>query len=189
MHCEPVSRTIEHESYGRRDGERAAARARERAGRPDLRRDRGGGRHLGHGQGHVVPVRARGQDCARARGQRPRGKTAYGVAADKAAHLAGKELSKDERKQYGKEIHWALGIGTAALYGVLRPRVPHAGLAHGLAFGAAFWLLVDEGANYALGLTPGPTKFPWQTHARGLAGHLVYGSVTDVTLAALQRAA
>jgi len=117
------------------------------------------------------------------------GKTAYGVAADKAAHLAGKELSKDERKQYGKEIHWALGIGTAALYGVLRPRVPHAGLAHGLAFGAAFWLLVDEGANYALGLTPGPTKFPWQTHARGLAGHLVYGSVTDVTLAALQRAA
>ena len=31
---------------------------------------------------------------------------------------------------------------------------------------------VDEGLNPALGLTPGPDRFPWQAHARGLAGHM-----------------
>ena len=33
-----------------------------------------------------------------------------------------------------------------------------------------------------LGLTPGPTHFPWQTHARGLAGHLMFGAVADATM-------
>lgn len=113
------------------------------------------------------------------------GETAYAVAAEKAANLAGASLSEKDRKLYGSQIHWALGIAAGALYGLLRDRVPQAALARGLAFGAAFWLLVDEGANYALGLTPGPTAFPWQAHARGFAGHLVYGAVADATLAAL----
>ena len=117
------------------------------------------------------------------------GKTAYGVAAEKAARVAGKELSQDERQRYGEDIHWALGIGTGALYGLLRDRMHQARLARGLAFGAAFWLAVDEGAIYALRLTPGPTAFPWQAHARGLAGHVVYGTVADATLAALQPSA
>jgi uncharacterized membrane protein YagU involved in acid resistance len=83
----------------------------------------------------------------------------------------------------------ALGIGAGALYAVLRPRIESAALARGLAFGAAFWLLMDEGAVYALRLTPGPTAFPWQAHARGLAGHLTFGAVADATLGALQPAA
>jgi len=116
------------------------------------------------------------------------GKTAYDVAAEKAAGLAGAELSEDERQKYGSAIHWALGIGAGALYGVLRPRVESASLARGLAFGAAFWLLMDETVTPALGLTPGPTAFPWQTHARGFGGHLAFGAVTDATLSALQRA-
>lgn len=117
------------------------------------------------------------------------GKTAYGVAAEKAAGLVGASLSEDQRKAAGQRIHWALGVGAGALYGVLRDRVPRAGLARGLGFGVAFWLLMDEGAVYALGLTPGPTRFPWQTHARGLAGHLVFGAVADTTLSLLERAA
>lgn len=50
-------------------------------------------------------------------------------------------------------------------------------------------LLVDEAATPALGLTPGPTAFPWQTHARGLAGHLAYGVATETALDVLDRAA
>jgi uncharacterized membrane protein YagU involved in acid resistance len=111
------------------------------------------------------------------------------VAAEKAARLAGTELSEEERDKYGSTIHWALGISAGALYSVLRPRLRSAELAHGLAFGTAFWLLMDEGAVYALKLTPGPTAFPWQTHARGLAGHLTFGAVADATLHALQPAA
>lgn len=116
------------------------------------------------------------------------GKTAYGVAVEKAAHLAGTELSSEERERYGSAIHWALGIGAGAAYGVLRDRLPASGIARGLLFGTAFWLLIDEGANTALGLTPGPTKFPWQAHARGLAGHLVFGAVTDAALGVLPAA-
>lgn len=127
--------------------------------------------------------------AAREREDRAReGKTAYGVAAEKAARLTGTDLSDSERKMYGSAIHWALGIGAGALYGVLRPRLENAALARGLAFGSTFWLLMDEGAVYALGLTPGPGAFPWQTHARGLAGHLTFGAVADATLNALQPA-
>ncbi|HEY1227424.1 MAG TPA: DUF1440 domain-containing protein [Ramlibacter sp.] len=117
------------------------------------------------------------------------GKTAYGVAAEKAASLAGTDLSDNQRKQYGQAIHWALGIGAGALYGALRPRSEVASAAGGLLFGATFWLLMDETVTPALGLTPGPAAFPWQTHARGLAGHLVFGTIANTTLSAIQPAA
>ncbi|MDQ3951262.1 MAG: DUF1440 domain-containing protein [Gemmatimonadota bacterium] len=127
--------------------------------------------------------------AAREREDRAReGKTAYAVAAEKAARLAGAGLSEKEREEYGSAIHWALGVSAGAIYGVLRPRLESSELAHGLAFGTAFWLVMDEGAVYALGLTPGPAAFPWQAHARGLAGHLTFGAVADATLHALQPA-
>jgi len=110
------------------------------------------------------------------------GRTAYGVAAEKAAEAVGKELDDDQRKQAGAAIHWALGAGAGAAYGLMRDRVPMADAANGLLFGAAFWAVIDEGANVALGLTPGPAAFPWQTHARGLAGHLVFGIAADTSL-------
>jgi hypothetical protein len=107
------------------------------------------------------------------------GESAFSVAAQKGARIVGLELSDEQRKKYGSGVHWALGIGMGALYGVLRSRVPNADLAHGLAFGTTFFLAVDEVGNTALGLTPGPSQFPWQAHARGLAGHLAYGAVAD----------
>ena len=124
---------------------------------------------------------------ARAREDAARGgRTSYGVAAEKLARAVGASLSDEQRQAYGKAIHWALGMAAGAAYGVLRPRVPNRMLARGLAFGTLFWLLADEGATVALGLTPGPGAFPWQTHARGLAGHAVYGTVADTTLGLLQ---
>jgi uncharacterized membrane protein YagU involved in acid resistance len=124
---------------------------------------------------------------AREREDRARhGKTAYGVAAEKAAKLVGTELSDDEREKYGSAIHWGLGITAGAVYAALRPRVESAAVARGLAFGTAFWLLMDETATPAMRLTPGPSAFPWQTHTRGLLGHLAFGAAADATLAALQ---
>ena len=121
--------------------------------------------------------------AAREREDRARGgKTAYGVAAERAAGLAGIELTDDERKAAGSNIHWALGVGAGAVYGALRGRVPGIDAAAGLLFGTGFWLAADEAAVPLLGLTPGPTHFPWQTHARGLAGHLAFGLVTDLVL-------
>lgn len=126
---------------------------------------------------------------AREREERVRqGKTSYGTAAEKAAGLVGESLSDEQRQRYGKRIHWALGAGAGAAYALLRDQVPAAATAGGLLFGTAFFLLMDEGLVYALGLTPGPSKFPWQSHARGLTGHLAYGAVTERALALMEGA-
>jgi hypothetical protein len=116
------------------------------------------------------------------------GTTAYAAAAEKGADLLGQELTDEQRQRYGSALHWGLGIGAGALYAGMRGRVPGADLGHGLLYGTAFWALVDEGANAALGFTPGPLAFPWQAHARGLAGHLVFGLAADTTLRLLDRA-
>lgn len=116
------------------------------------------------------------------------GRMAFGVAAEKAARLAGRQLSDQERQRYGSAVHWLLGIGSGALYGALRHRIP-GDLARGLLFGTAYWAVVDEGGNSALGFTPPPREFPWQAHARGLVGHVAYGASADAALRALDRVA
>jgi hypothetical protein len=126
-----------------------------------------------------------GERARRAEEEARGGGTAYGAAAEKVAGALGEELSEEERGTAGQAIHWALGAGAGAVYGALRGRVPGVDAGAGLAYGSAFWLVVDEGANAVLGLTPGPAAFPWQTHARGLAGHLVFGLAADATLRAL----
>jgi hypothetical protein len=117
------------------------------------------------------------------------GKTSYGVAAEKAGELLGKPLGKEQNEQVGAAIHWALGIGAGAVYAVLRRRFNAVGRVAGLGLGTAFWAVVDEGLVPALGLTPGPRAFPWQAHARGLAGHLTFGTVTDGALRVLDAVA
>jgi uncharacterized membrane protein YagU involved in acid resistance len=111
----------------------------------------------------------------RARGE----KSAYEIAAEKAAALASRELSDEMRKKLGLSIHWTLGVSSGVLYAALRHAIPRLHLASGLAYGTLFWLLMDEAALTALGLTPPLRQFPWQTHARGLAGHLVLGTTIE----------
>jgi hypothetical protein len=136
---------------------------------------------------HEDPAARRREDSARG------GKSAYETAAEKLAGVAGKELSEEQRKQLGSAIHWSVGVGSGAVYGLLHRRLAGQGfgrnLAAGALFGTAVWLLFDEIGNTALGLTPGPSAFPWQAHARGLAGHLVLGLATGGVLHAAQAAA
>lgn len=106
------------------------------------------------------------------------GRTAYETAAERGAKWLGVDFDDDQRKQIGSAIHWAIGISSGALYGALRRALPMK-YGSGLAYGAAFWLAVDEAANTLLGLTPPPRQFPWQAHARGLAGHLVLGGTVE----------
>ncbi|HKT60962.1 MAG TPA: DUF1440 domain-containing protein [Gemmatimonadales bacterium] len=117
------------------------------------------------------------------------GKTSYGVLAEKAAGAMGETLDDESRERYGAAAHWALGVGAGAIYAVLRRRLQGLGRTAGVGFGTVFWAAVDEGLVPALGLTPGPRAFPWQTHARGLAGHLTFGTITDGTLRLLDAVA
>lgn len=107
------------------------------------------------------------------------GKTASEVAAQKGAKLAGRKLSAEQRKKIGGAIHWSLGVSSGALYGLIRNRSRFLGIGSGVAYGLAFYVLVDEAGLSALGISPPPAAFPWQTHARGLAGHLVLGGILD----------
>ncbi len=117
------------------------------------------------------------------------GRSSYEVAAEKVATAAGTSLDRRRRRQMGSAVHWTLGIGAGAAYAVLRRRLQGLGSAAGTAFGTGFWAFLDEGLVPALGLTPGATAFPWQTHARGLVGHLTFGTVTEGTLRLLDRVA
>lgn len=114
-------------------------------------------------------------------------KTAYEIAAEKSASMFDRRLDDDQRKRAGSAIHWSLGISAGMLYGLLRS-TGKLGLGSGVAFGLAFWGALDEGAVTLLGLTPPPREFPWQTHARGAAGHLVLGGVLDAVFAGADRA-
>ncbi|MGH7482435.1 MAG: DUF1440 domain-containing protein, partial [Longimicrobiales bacterium] len=74
-----------------------------------------------------------------------------------------------------------------AVYAAVRDRYPAVSRAGGTAFGAGFFVLVDETLPPLLGLTAGPRHFPWQTHIRGLSGHMVFGAVTEGVLDLLDR--
>lgn len=125
---------------------------------------------------------------AKARENRARGdRTAYEIAAERTASAVGATLSKEQRSRTGTALHWATGIAAGATYAVFRKRWPIAATARGLPFGTGFYIAMDEVLNPVLGLTPGPQAFPWQTHARGLGGHLVFGLTTELLLAGLDR--
>lgn len=120
----------------------------------------------------------------RARGGVP----AMEALAERIAGLTGAPLSRRKRQRAGTALQWAMGMGAGLLYGVLRARVPAARRGGGLAYGAAFSLVVDEGLVPLLGVAPGPAAFPWQTHARGFAGHLVFGAVAEAAMTVLDGA-
>jgi hypothetical protein len=121
----------------------------------------------------------------RARG----GRTAYETAAEKLARMLGREPTDQQRHRLGTAIHWALGIGAGAAYGAFGRKIPALRRAGGGAFGTTFWAAVDEALVSLLGLTPPPKAFPWESHARGLAGHLTFGIVADRTLRVLDAVA
>jgi hypothetical protein len=114
------------------------------------------------------------------------GRTAYEAAADQFAVRLGKPLNRRDRRRYGNALHWATGAAAGAVYATMgtngRPS-----LASGVRFGTAFWLFMDETVTPAIGLTPGPRAFPWQAHARGMAGHAAWGLGAAATLKALRR--
>src|SRR4051812_24738602 len=68
----------------------------------------------------------------------------------------GTRVDDDARPMVLQALHYGLGIGPGAVYGVLRGRVPliHAG--RGLLFGALVWAVNDEYLNTALGLAGPP---------------------------------
>jgi hypothetical protein len=82
--------------------------------------------------------------------------------------------------------HWGYGILNGAAYGVLVGSLPKPRAAYGPPFGAGVWL-----TGYAVlppaGLYKPIYEYDRVTLAKDLSAHLVYGSATAATFAALQK--
>ncbi len=106
----------------------------------------------------------------------------YARAAEKLADVTGREIDRDRAEQLGLRLHVGLGLSGGVIAGLFAARGMNP-LVAGLLTGLAIWVVVDEGANYVLGLTPPATAYPRETHIRGLVGHLAYGGTLGALLA------
>jgi hypothetical protein len=99
----------------------------------------------------------------------------------------GHKLTQREKKIGGTAVHYVLGTGVGGLYGAAAEVAPNVTAGAGLPFGAAFWLVVDEGAVPVLGLSEGPMAYPLSVHAYALSSHFVYGLTAEVVRRAVRR--
>jgi uncharacterized membrane protein YagU involved in acid resistance len=106
-------------------------------------------------------------------------------ATEKAAsavseNVLGHELTKAEKKLGGAAVHYAVGGLTGGAYGAAAEFAPAVAKGVGLPYGTAVWLVIDEGAVPALGLSKPVTEYPLSNHAYALASHFVFGVTTDL---------
>jgi uncharacterized membrane protein YagU involved in acid resistance len=94
-------------------------------------------------------------------------------------NLFNHELTSEEKKIAGPAVHYATGAAGGLVYGVAAELVPEITEGVGLPYGAAFWLVVDEGLVPLLGFAKGPAEYPLSAHAYALASHLVFGATAE----------
>jgi uncharacterized membrane protein YagU involved in acid resistance len=111
-------------------------------------------------------------------------KTASAISEEVFGH----SLTDREREIAGPIVHYAVGTTAGAVYGLAAEYEPDVTIFAGIPFGAAFCMVVDEGALPLLGLAKGPTAYPISTHAYALASHLVFGLTAEVVRRAVRRA-
>ncbi len=97
------------------------------------------------------------------------------------------KLKKSEKEPAGEAMHWVMGAGSGLIYGVASELAPGSTAGYGLGFGAAVWIIADEIAVPALGLSKPITEFPISTHASALSAHLVYGVTADLVRRAVRK--
>jgi putative membrane protein len=117
----------------------------------------------------------------RARGHRH----AYEVAVEGLARRLGMAPSRKQVARWGWRFHKVFGFLGGPAYLRLRRVFPRLTWGWGLAFGAAFFVVVDELLVPALRLSPGPRAFSWKVHARGAAAHVAYGVAAEAAARAL----
>jgi hypothetical protein len=96
-----------------------------------------------------------------------------------AAATIDRSLTKDELKIAAPLVHYAFGTALGAIYGGFCEMV-RAGLGTGAAYGTLIWIVADEIAVPATGLSDSPQRYPFETHAQAFASHIVYGMTTDI---------
>ena len=98
------------------------------------------------------------------------------------------KLTKHEKEIAGAVAHYAMGATSGAIYGAMAELVPGTTVGQGTPFGAAVWLIADEGVVPAMGLSRSGKEYPLSTHIYAFASHLVYGITTEVVRRTVRRA-
>jgi uncharacterized membrane protein YagU involved in acid resistance len=96
------------------------------------------------------------------------------------------ELTKSEKETAGPAVHYAMGAASGLIYGAAAEIAPVTTAGAGLPFGTAVWILADDLAVPALGLSRPMSEYPLSTHAYALSSHLVYGLATDIVRRAVR---
>jgi putative membrane protein len=100
----------------------------------------------------------------------------------------GHSLTAGEKEIAGPLVHYSVGTTAGAVYGLAAEYEPDVTTLAGIPFGAAFWMVVDEGALSLLGLAKNPIAYPISTHVYALASHLVFGLTAEVVRSTVRRA-
>jgi hypothetical protein len=102
-------------------------------------------------------------------------------AAERVSYLVrDKGIKTRQRHIAGVAVHYAFGAIAGAAYGFTAEKYPSTGVAFGLPFGAAVWLLAEELALPVTGLSDTPDKYRLRDHFNALAAHLIFGSTTEI---------
>lgn len=117
---------------------------------------------------------------------RPHGEAPAGVLVSEIEEATGRQLDDRQHDAAEQVVHYAIGIGPAVGYALLRDKLPGRGPARGLLYGLGIFLVQDEGINAVTRLGANPGEYPWQDHGRGLIAHLVYGLTTELALNAME---
>lgn len=133
-------------------------------------------------QGQQSPQRKEAKESGGAGDEPATVKAAEAISENLFNH----KLTKAEKKPAGEAMHYAMGAFSGAIYGALAELAPVSAVGAGLPFGAAVWMVADNIAAPAFGLSKPPTEYPLSTHAYALASHLVYGLTTDLVRRALR---
>lgn len=118
---------------------------------------------------------------------RPEGQPPAQAMVSQIAQRTGHSLSRERIDRIGKGAHYMIGAAPAMLYSLLGARYPAITRGRGAVFGLAMFALQDELMNPVMGWSAKPKAYPWQAHARGLVGHLVYGLAVDAAVRVLKR--
>src|SRR5262245_52067631 len=105
-----------------------------------------------------------------------------------AEKVTGRKLPPTYKPLGGEAVHYGMGASSAAVYGVLAEVAPVVTIGDGAVFGTSVWLLADELAVPAAGLSKPAREIPITTHIYALASHLVYGWITEAVRQAIRRA-
>ena len=108
-------------------------------------------------------------------------------AGDRLAELTvGQPVPEPYREPAGDLVHYATGAALGGLYGAAAAMTPAITAGHGIVFGVATTVLMDEALVPALGLSPPPSRTPALKHVYSLATHLVFGLALESARRALQ---